>query len=42
MLRRNGGVKSMNDIEVLEELLKYKEWYKEHGGEDIGFREIKQ
>lgn len=30
----------MNDIEVLEELLKYKEWYKEHGGEDIGFREI--
>lgn len=30
----------MNDIEVLEELLKYKDWYKEHGGEDIGFREI--
>lgn len=28
------------DIGILEEVLKDKEWYKKHGGEDIGFREV--
>lgn len=28
------------DIKILEEILKDKEWYKIHGGEDIGYREV--
>ena len=28
------------DIKILEEILRYKDWYKRHGGEDIGYAEV--
>lgn len=30
----------MEDIKILEEILKDKDWYKIHGGEDIGYPEV--